>query len=233
MMRDMSNNNELWIFGYGSVIWKHAEIAHTRRIEGFIHGYKRRFWQHSHDHRGTSVAPGRVVSVYSRAEYTRLGVTHEDERRASRDEGWAVHGVAFLVAESQRSAVLSALHARETGGYVAQWLPVYRGDHHASRAAVVADACQVLVPRALTFVACCTGDHFAGFAPHAHIATQIARSRGESGENVEYLSMLHLALARMGRVDAHVAELYALCCGHALLVNGLAHRRLVARRARR
>lgn len=41
----------LWIFGYGSLVWK-PDFEYKRSKVGYIQGYKRRFWHGDNFHRG-------------------------------------------------------------------------------------------------------------------------------------------------------------------------------------
>jgi cation transport regulator ChaC len=88
---------DLWVFGYGSLVWRPA-FPFLERRAGFIEGWSRRFWQGSTDHRGVPEAPGRVVTLV----------------REARAICW---GMAYRVAPTDRSDVLERLDHRESGGF--------------------------------------------------------------------------------------------------------------------
>lgn len=99
---------DLWIFGYGSLIWKNDDVPHTESKVCFARGYKRRAWQGSTDHRGTLEAPGRVVSMYSLADFDSLNVAQKDATELLLSEAnspWNVCGVAYKVTPEHRDKV--------------------------------------------------------------------------------------------------------------------------------
>lgn len=85
---------DIWLFGYGSLIWK-ADFDFLERRSAYIHGWERRFWQGSHDHRGTPEAPGRVATLI-------------------RAQGAVCHGIAYRITPD----VLAPLDVREKNGYL-------------------------------------------------------------------------------------------------------------------
>lgn len=82
-----------WVFGYGSLIYR-VDFPVRERRRAHIRGWARRFWQGSHDHRGTPDAPGRVVTLVPEA-------------------GHRCEGVAYRIDE----AVFEHLDYREKNGY--------------------------------------------------------------------------------------------------------------------
>jgi cation transport regulator ChaC len=97
----VSSEAPLWVFGYGSLVFRPA-FEFVRREPGWVTGYTRRFWQGSTDHRGVPGAPGRVVTLVPEA-------------------GARCWGVAYLVEDGLRDEVLGMLDHREKGGYARGW----------------------------------------------------------------------------------------------------------------
>lgn len=98
----------LWIFGYGSLIWR-PDFPHGERVVAELSGYERRFWQGSTDHRGVPGAPGRVVTLVEAA-------------------GSSCWGVAYRIEDADAASVLSHLDHREKGGYERREVTLRRRD---------------------------------------------------------------------------------------------------------
>jgi cation transport regulator ChaC len=93
-MGRFDSHASVWLFGYGSLIFK-ADFPYLERRPAHIAGWTRRFWQGSHDHRGTEAAPGRVVTLVPEA-------------------GAVCHGMAYLVTPEE----FAHLDYREKNGYL-------------------------------------------------------------------------------------------------------------------
>ena len=170
---------DLWLFGYGSLIWK-ADFGFAERKPAMLSGWERRFWQGSHDHRGTQEHPGRVVTLI----------------RAPHAE---CLGMAYRIEGSKVQAVLEHLDFREKNGYERFDEPISFVDGSANSGL-----------SALVYVATPDNFAHLGPASDLEIAQQIHRSIGPSGTKLEYLLELHNALVELGADDPHIATLVDL-----------------------
>lgn len=82
---------DLWVFGYGSLMWRPG-FDFKARYAARLHGYHRAFCVYSHVHRGTPEAPGLVFGL---------------------DRGGACRGFAFQVAAEKADDVYAYLQERE------------------------------------------------------------------------------------------------------------------------
>jgi len=159
-----------WVFGYGSLIYK-VDFPVLASQTATIRGWERRFWQGSHDHRGTPEAPGRVVTLIP-------------------SPGAICKGVAYRVSHT----VFDHLDHREKNGY----------ERVAIKIALEESGGEV---HGLTYRAAQDNHAYLGPVPMPQLAAQIARSRGPSGSNTEYLLKLAQALRDIGARDEHIFEL--------------------------
>jgi cation transport protein ChaC len=87
----MSSAKDLWVFGYGSLMWRPG-FAYAERHIAFVRGYHRALCVYSHVHRGTTERPGLVLGL---------------------DWGGSCKGVAFRVEAAAASETIAYLRARE------------------------------------------------------------------------------------------------------------------------
>lgn len=57
------SSSSLWIFGYGSLVWK-PDFKYKQSKVGYIRGYKRRFWHGDNFHRGNDKLVSLHLSFY-------------------------------------------------------------------------------------------------------------------------------------------------------------------------
>ncbi|KAL0094454.1 ChaC-like protein [Phycomyces blakesleeanus] len=187
------DSSGIWVFGYGSLIWK-PPPQYESRIVGYIKGYVRRFWQHSEDHRGTPEKPGRVVTLLPYEQWKNSGDEHGHDGIT-----W---GVVFKIPSDDVETTRAYLDHREKNGYTVHSVDVYTDK----------DDKVPVVEKALVYIATEDNEAYVGFAPAKEIAQQIHDTYGPSGWNAEYLLELADALREIApqHHDEHIEELALL-----------------------
>src|SRR5258705_9111135 len=84
-------SGELWVFGYGSLMWRPG-FAYVERVPATLYGRRRAFCIYSVHHRGTYQRPGLVLGLAP---------------------GGSTRGMAYRVAADQWAAVYAYLRERE------------------------------------------------------------------------------------------------------------------------
>lgn len=150
----------MWIFGYGSLMWK-VDFPYKNKVVGYVKGYVRRFWQASEDHRGVPGSPGRVVTLIP-----------------ANDPKECVWGVAYEISDDQEEKVLEHLDYREKDGYDKVEVAFHPYDT------------KLAPFNLTIYVAHQDNPFFLGPASAKEIARQIHSAEGPSGSNREYLLKL-------------------------------------------
>jgi cation transport protein ChaC len=99
---------ELWVFGYGSLMWRPG-FEHCERQMATLTGFHRALCVYSHHHRGTARKPGLVLGL---------------------DKGGACRGLGFRVPVERRNETIAYLREREqvTSVYLERVLDVRLAD---------------------------------------------------------------------------------------------------------
>ncbi len=106
--RPADGTDEIWLFGYGSLIWNPAFHFAERQL-GRVHGWHRRFCLWTELGRGSPDCPGLVLGLRS---------------------GGACTGMAYRLDPEHAEAELSLVWRREMlhDSYFARWVKVHRAD---------------------------------------------------------------------------------------------------------
>ncbi|MDD2867221.1 gamma-glutamylcyclotransferase [Neomegalonema sp.] len=173
----MALQQDLWVFGYGSLMWNPG-FPHVERRPALLEGCARRFALWSTEYRGTAERPGLVLTL----EPT---------------EGATCRGVAFRVAAGAVEETLAGLRARElvTGAYEEAWRPVRLLDEAGGAAEAVCYLARLGHPQ------------HAGGLSLAEQAAIIARAQGRRGPNPDYLFSTLEALRAEGVRDEEMEDL--------------------------
>jgi cation transport protein ChaC len=86
-----NSKGDLWVFGYGSLMWRPG-FEYLEKVPARLIGEHRALCVYSFVHRGTPEKPGLVLGL---------------------DRGGACRGVAFRIAEKNRAETVTNLRARE------------------------------------------------------------------------------------------------------------------------
>ena len=89
--RDGGADEDLWVFGYGSLMWRPG-FSYAERRKATLRGWRRSLCVYSHVYRGTPEQPGLVLGL---------------------DQGGMCAGVAFRVHASLRGSTIRYLRERE------------------------------------------------------------------------------------------------------------------------
>ena len=172
--KNLSQFDEIWLFGYGSLIYK-VDFPILEKRPASIKGWQRRFWQGSHDHRGTPESPGRVLTLVQ-------------------CENAVCAGMAYRVEHD----IFEHLDHREKNGYLRHEVEICFDQDSNTKTMTQVRKC------GLVYIGCESSETYFGPASIDDIATQIHLSVGPSGKNDEYVFLLANGLRELGEHDEHV-----------------------------
>ena len=166
---------DLWVFGYGSLMWRPG-FDFVEQVPARLIGEHRALCVYSFVHRGTPEKPGLVLGL---------------------DRGGACRGIAFRVAETNRSAIVSYLRERE------QVTSVYR---EVMRSVWLENETRARVS-ALAYVVDRGHVQYAGRLSMAEQLRHVRQGHGRSGPNDEYVLATVKAIEAQGFLDRPLHQL--------------------------
>lgn len=174
------SQDEVWVFGYGSLMWRPGFAFIERRVAR-LHGYHRHFCVWSHRYRGSPRVPGLVLGL---------------------DHGGSCRGVAYRIASDQSEQVLAYLHEREmiTGVYRPSRLEMTVVDDTNRRRRIAAQ----------TYVVDRAHPQYAGALSDAELAALVLQGVGTAGPCLDYLINTVGHLGKIGIPDRRLERMLAL-----------------------
>ena len=180
---------ELWVFAYGSLIWRPGFVYDEMR-PARLWGWHRRLCVYSWHHRGTVETPGVVLGL---------------------DRGGSCRGVVYRVAATRRIETLAYLRDREQVSplehlpspiYREIFRPVRFEDGHGRTA-------EAPGPAALTYVVDRSHPQYTGPLADDDLVALVRQGRGISGANPDYVVSTAEHLAALGMRDAALDRIAA------------------------
>ena len=176
---------DLWVFGYGSLMWDPA-IHFSELRRAVLPGHARRFSFEALMGRGTPERPALMLAL-------------EPEPVADADADADVagcQGLVFRIPAALAAEESALLWRREMirGGYVPRLLPLRTPQGPV---------------QALVFLANPGHASYVGVLPLAQAAATIAVASGRLGRNRDYLAQLDAQLLRLGIADGYIHQLWA------------------------
>lgn len=190
---DPNNSDDIWVFGYGSLVWK-VDFLYEKSQTGYIKGYERRFYQNSIDHRGTPENPGRVVTLIP-----------------SNEQSSVVWGIGYKIASDKINEVLKHLDYREKNGYERHVIKFY--PYPIDETNVTNESAGAAMINIIIYVANKDNQSYAGDRNNlSDIVDQIYNATGPSGTNREYVYRLADAMRHYfpGQSDQHLYSIESM-----------------------
>lgn len=183
---DSALPDPLYVFGYGSLLFRPGEILESLESHDVVcRTHRRSFSQRSSDHRGRPHFPGLVVTL----------LENEGGESALASGGLdSCLGRVWRVPDDVKAALLTYLDFRERGGYTRQVVEVE----------LLGGGAMV---KALVYTGLPSNPNFFLAPSKLNAASIIAASSGVSGENADYLFQLQAYLHSQRYADASLLQL--------------------------
>ncbi len=178
-LAEWGGQQDLWVFGYGSLIWRPG-FPFVERHPARVHGWHRALKMWSRVNRGTPECPGLVLALLP---------------------GGSCQGMAFRIERAQVARILPPLWQREMvlGVYDPRWLPCRITAGGAAQGTV----------RALAFTLSRRSPSHTGELTEAQYRRIFTQARGIYGSTHDYARATYDELRRLGIHDRALGRLLA------------------------